>query len=133
MIRPTRISHCSTFLSGKQHTEQVIIAITFFSWGLFGGIPKKVPWDPSYFKCMRMIAMPLWNGSLLLLQFADDTCNCLICSGDDQAQVNYKDLPCCDLSSLARWTATNKMQVNVGKSGLKWSSVKTSKSSPPLW
>ena len=78
---------------------------------------------------MTLYALQIRNGSLL--QFADDIC--LICCGYNHTQV--KDSLCSDLSSLARWIATSKMQVNVKKSSVMWLSVKSCKSStvvPPI-
>ena len=69
--------------------------------------------------------LQIQNGSLL--RFADDIC--LICYGDDHTQV--KHFLSSDLDSLARWTATSKMQVNVEKSRVMWFSF-LSFSTPPL-
>ena len=67
--------------------------------------------------------VPLKMQNRSLLKFTDNTC--LIYYGDDHTQV--KDFLSSDLDSLARWIATNKIQVNVEKSHVMWFSIKSSK------
>ena len=75
-----------------------------------GGNPQGSALGPLLFLIyVNDMILQIQNGSLL--QFADDTC--LICYGGDHTQV--KEFLSGDLDSLARWIATSKMQVNVGK------------------
>ena len=84
------------------------------------GIPQGSALGPLLFLIyVNDMLLRIQNGSLL--QFTDNTC--LIYYGDDHTQV--KDVLSSDLDSLARWIATNKMQVNVEKSHVMWFSVKS--------